>query len=64
MAKKNRKLQIRLIKSPLKRTPRQRKTVAALGLRKVNQIVNIEATPPVLGMVNTVAHLLEVKETE
>ena len=62
MAKKNKKLQIKLVRSPLGRKPNQRKTVQALGLRKMNQVVEVEATPPVVGMVKTVSHLLEVKE--
>ena len=55
-------MQIRFIKSPLKRKPNQRKTVVALGLRRMNQVVELEATPAVVGMVDTVSHLLEVKE--
>ncbi len=62
MAKKIKKLQIKLVRSPLGRKPNQRKTVRALGLRKMNQIVEVDATPPVVGMVNTVSHLVEVKE--
>lgn len=64
VAKKTKKLQITLIKSPLKRKPNQKKTVSALGLRKMNQVVELEATPPVVGMVETVSHLLEVKEID
>ena len=62
MAKKKKKLQIKLVKSPLGRKPNQRKTVEALGLRKMHQVVEVVATPPVVGMVKTVSHLLEVKE--
>lgn len=63
MAGKKKMLQIMLIKSPLGRKPNQRKTVAALGLRKINQTVEVEATPSVAGMVKTISHLVEVKET-
>ena len=63
VAKAIKKLQIKLIKSPLGRKPNQRKTVAALGLRKMNQIVELDATPPIVGMIKTVSHLVEVKET-
>lgn len=62
MATKSKKIQIQLVKSPLGRNPNQRKTVRALGLRKIRQIVELEATPPVLGMVETVSHLVDVKE--
>ena len=64
MAGKTKKLQIKLVRSPLKRKPNQRKTVAALGLRKMNQVVEHDATPSVVGMVNAVSHLLEVKEID
>jgi len=63
VAGKKKMLQIMLIKSPLGRKPNQRKTVAALGLRKINQTVEVEATPSVAGMVKTISHLVEVKET-
>ena len=62
MAKKMKKLQVRLVRSPTGCRPNQRKTVTALGLRKINQVIEVEPTPSVLGMVKTVAHLLEVKE--
>ena len=62
MAKKKKKIRIELVRSPLGRKPNQRKTVAALGLRRLNQAVELEATDPVLGMVRTVSHLVEVKE--
>jgi len=64
VAGKTKKLQIKLVRSPLKRKPNQRKTVAALGLRKMNQVVEHDATPSVVGMVNAVSHLLEVKEID
>ncbi len=55
-------LQIKLVKSPLGRKPNQRKTVKALGLGKMNRVVELEATPQVVGMVKTVSHLVDVKE--
>jgi len=64
VAKKKKKLQIKLVKSPLGRKPNQRKTAVALGLRKMNQVVELDATPPVLGMVHTISHLVEVKEID
>ncbi|MBQ7448525.1 MAG: 50S ribosomal protein L30 [Paludibacteraceae bacterium] len=38
----------------------QKETMAALGLRKMNQVVEHEATPSVLGMVDKVKHLVKV----
>ena len=55
-------IRIRLVRSPIGQKPRTRKTVRALGLKKMNSSVVHEATPPILGMVRTVSHLLEVEE--
>lgn len=54
------KILIKQVKSRINRPARQKKTLDALGLRKLNQVVEKEATPQVLGMVNTVRHLVEV----
>ena len=54
------KILIKQVKSRISRPARQKKTLDALGLKKVNQVVEKEATPQVLGMVNTVRHLVEV----
>jgi len=42
--------------------PKQRKTVKAIGLNRINSSVVINATPEMLGMVNVIAHLVEVEE--
>ena len=54
------KILIKQVKSRINRPARQKKTLDALGLKKLNQDVEKEATPQVLGMVNTVRHLVEV----
>ena len=54
------KILIKQVKSRINRPARQQKTLDALGLRKLNQVVEKEATPQILGMVNTVRHLVEV----
>ena len=54
------KMLIKQVKSRINRPARQKKTLDALGLRKLNQVVEKEATPQILGMVNTVRHLVEV----
>jgi large subunit ribosomal protein L30 len=56
------KLQIRRVKTPIGCKPNHRRTVKALGLRKLNAVVEKEATPAVVGMVRTVSYLLDVKE--
>ncbi len=55
-------IRVKLVRSTIGRKPEQKKTVRALGLRKLNSVVEKEATPPILGMVNAVSHLVEVEE--
>ena len=54
------KIKIKQVKSRINRPARQKRTLDALGLRKINQVVEVEATPQILGMVNQVRHLVEV----
>lgn len=56
------KIRIKQVKSVIDRSKRQKDTIKALGLRKMNHIVEKEATPQILGMVKKVAHLIEVEE--
>ena len=56
------KLKITLVRSPIGQKPKTRKTVEALGLRKLHHSVIQKDTPPILGMIRTVSHLVEVKE--
>jgi len=55
-------IKITLTKSPIGATPSQRKTVQALGLRKMQQTVELEDTPGTRGAVNKVRHLVTVTE--
>ena len=48
------------IGSPLRRDPRQRKTLIGLGLNKMNRRRTLEDTPAVRGMIAKVAHLVRV----
>lgn len=57
-------IRVQLVKSPIGAKPRQRRTVRALGLRRMNSTVVQAATPTILGMVRTVAHLVRVEEVE
>lgn len=61
MAKKK-KIKITLVKSPIGYNDRQKGTVSALGLRKINQTVEHEDTPVIRGMIDKVAHLVQVEE--
>lgn len=56
------KIKVTQIKSVIDRPERQKKTMEALGLRKLNAVVEVEATPQILGMVKKVTHLVKVEE--
>jgi large subunit ribosomal protein L30 len=56
------KVRITQIKSAIDRPERQKQTLKALGLKKLNNSRELEATPQVLGMIRVVDHLLKVEE--
>jgi len=56
------KIRIKQVKSQIRREGSQKKTLVALGLRKLNQVVEHEASATILGMVNKVNHLVSVEE--
>ncbi len=58
------KLRITLVKSPIGAVPKQRKTVEALGLRKMHKTVELPDNDAVRGMVWHVRHLVEVEEIQ
>lgn len=58
------KIKVKQVKSSIRRTQNQKRTLAALGLRKLNQVVEHENTPNILGMVDKVKHLVSVEETK
>ncbi len=55
-------LRIKQIKSAIGRPERQKKTLKALGLRKLHQVKEVKASPEILGMIDKVKHLLSVEE--
>ncbi len=55
-------LRIRLVKSTVAHNPRNRRTVQALGLRKIRQVVELPDNPSVRGMIHNVKELLHVEE--
>lgn len=55
------KVKITLIKSTIKKSGNQKKTIEALGLKKINQSVEKELNPAIQGMINTVKHLIKVE---
>lgn len=56
------KIKITQVRSGIDRPQRQKLTLRALGFRHLNQTVEHEATPQILGMVRAVEHLVSVKE--
>ena len=57
-------LQITYKKSTIGYNKRQKATIKALGLRKLNQTVEHDDSPAIRGMINSVSHLVAVKEVE
>lgn len=53
-------IKIKQVKSGIDRPERQKRTLRALGFRKLNQTIEKEATPQILGMIDKVAHLVTV----
>mgnify|MGYP003574726750 CR=1 FL=1 len=58
------KIKITQVRSIINRPGDQKKTVEALGLRRMHQSVVQEATPQILGMVNKVKHLVRTEEVK
>jgi large subunit ribosomal protein L30 len=53
-------VKVKLVRSVIKRPARQKATVQALGLRKMNQVVEKEVTPQIMGMITKVQHLVQI----
>jgi len=53
-------LKIQQVRSAIKRPAVQKATIKALGFKKLNQVIEHEATPQILGMVKKVQHLIKV----
>lgn len=58
------KLSIKLVRSCIGRPEKQRRVVAGLGLRKMNQVVERVDTPETRGMIRKVSHMLSVEEAK
>ncbi len=56
------KVRVTQVKSTIKRPARQKRTIKALGLGRINKSVEVELTPQIAGMINKVSHLVAVKE--
>ncbi|HBD27505.1 50S ribosomal protein L30 [Flavobacterium sp. LMO8] len=58
------KLKVKQVRSKINCPLDQKRTLEALGLRKMGQVVEHDANPAILGMVNKVKHLVSVEETK
>lgn len=58
------KIKLKQVRSKINRPANQKKTLQALGLRKMNQVVEHTVTPQIEGMVRTVAHLIQVEQVK
>ncbi len=56
------KIKITQIKSIIDRSEKQKRTMQALGLTKMNKSVEVEATPQIIGMVKKVTHLVAIEK--
>ena len=56
------KIKIKQIRSGINRPANQKKTLKALGLKRINHVVEHESSPQILGMVNVVNHLVRVEK--
>ena len=58
------RLRITWVKSAIGYSKRQKQTIRALGLRRLQQTVERPDTPDIRGMINSVSHLVEVEEIQ
>lgn len=56
------KVIITQVRSAINRTKRQKDTIKALGIKKLNKPVEHKATPQIMGMIKKVSHLVKVEE--
>ncbi len=62
MPKKTKTIKVTLVKSPIGAVPKNKKTVEAMGLRKLHQTVELPDNDATRGMIRHVNHLVEVEE--
>ncbi|MCX2720668.1 50S ribosomal protein L30 [Lentiprolixibacter aurantiacus] len=58
------KILVKQVKSSIKRPQNQKRTLEALGLRRIGQVVEHDNTPNILGMINKVKHLVSTEEAK
>ena len=62
MAKSNKTLRITQVKSKIGYKPKAKATLAALGLKKIHQVVEHQDCPQIRGMIKNISYLLKVEE--
>ena len=55
-------IKVKVVRSAINRSKTQKRTLEALGFKRLQQVVEHEATPSILGMIASVSHLLEVQK--
>lgn len=55
------KIKVKKVKSAINRTQNQKRTLEALGLKRIGQVVEHEDTPNILGMIKKVNHLVSIE---
>ncbi len=55
------KIKVKMVKSGIKKPQNQKRTLEALGLKRIGQVVEHEDTPSILGMINKVKHLVSTE---
>lgn len=56
------KIKVKQLKSSIKKPQNQKRTLTALGLKRIGQVVEHGTTPNILGMINKVKHLVSTEE--
>jgi large subunit ribosomal protein L30 len=56
------RIRVKQVKSGIGFTQRQRQTLRGLGFRRLYQVVELEDTPAVRGMITAIAHLVRIEE--
>jgi large subunit ribosomal protein L30 len=56
------KIKLKQTGSPIRRPASQRATLIGLGLNKMNRVVEIDDTPEVRGMIQTVRHMVQIQD--
>ncbi len=56
------KIRVKQVRSSIKKLQNQKRTLQALGLKRIGQVVEHDATPNILGMIDRVKHLVSTEE--